>query len=240
MQPVPCHGGPPRGVCELRGEQRHGCAEVVRGRDGEHRAPEAHPGLGDDLRVDPVVLGRPGKHVPRALHRLSGQVADVDPLRPAPAHDEGADVVLLVHDDQGVATRLLEQRVDVVRAVLHAAADPDLALPVESDGPVEGLPDIHAEVRLVGAEPVFLPALHGGNLLIGRLATVPVRATPTLPCRAARRAAHPYQSFPLQGTIPRRQHPPGLLERQGQRAVRGRSASGPGEGPSTRLGKSRK
>lgn len=66
-------------------------------------------------------------------------------------------------------------------------------------------------MQLVGSEPVFLPALHGASLLIGRLATVPVRATPTLPCRTACRAAHPYQPFPLQGTILRQQHPPGLL-----------------------------
>lgn len=237
MQPVPGHGGASRGVCELRGEQRHGCAEIVCVRDGEHGAPEAHRGLGDDLRVDPVVLGRPGKHLPGALHRLPGQVADIDPLRPAPAHDEGADAVLLVHDDQGSIACLPGQRAGIVQTVLHPPADPDLALLVEPDSPVEGFPDIHAEIQLVGSEPVFLPALHGGSLLIGRLATVPVRATPTLPCCTACRAAHPYQSFPLQGTILRQ--PPGPSRRQGKRAVRRRSTSGPGEGPSTRLGKSR-
>ena len=211
MQPVPGHGGASRGVCGLRGEQGHGCAEIVCVRDGEHGAPEAHRGLGDGLRAGPVVLGRPGKHLPGALHRLPGQISDIDSLRPAPAHDEGADAVLLVHDDQGGVACLLEQRIDIVQTVLHPPADPDLALLVEPDSPVEGFPDVHAEMQLVGSEPVFLPALHGGSLLIGRLATVSARATPTLPCRTACRAAHPYQSFPLQGTILRRQHPPGLL-----------------------------
>ena len=210
MQPVPGHGGASRGVCGLRGEQRHGCAEIVRVRDGEHGAPEAHPGLGDDLRVDPVVLGRPRKHLPGALHRLPGQISDIDPLRPAPAHDEGADAVLLVRDDQGGVACLLEQCAGIVQTVLHAPADPDLAVGIQPDGPVEGLADIHAEIEPVGPEPVFLPALHGGSLLIGRLATVPARATPTLPCRTACRAAHPYQPFPLQGTI-LRQHLPDLL-----------------------------
>ncbi len=84
-------------------------------------------------------------------------------------------------------------------------------------------------MQLVGSEPVFLPALHGGSLLICRLATVPASATPTLPCRTACRAAHPYQSFPLQGTILRQQHPrafseagtEGRPEEVGQRPRRG-------------------
>ena len=207
MQPVPGHGGASRGVCGLRGEQRHGCAEIVCVRDGEHGAPEAHPGLGDDLRVDPVVLGRPGKHLPGALHRLPGQISGIDPLRPAPAHDEGADAVLLVRDDQGGVACLPGQCAGIVQTVLHPPADPDLALLAGPDSPAEGFSDIHAEIQPVGSEPVFLPALHGGSLLLGRLATVSARATPTLPCRAA----HPYQPFPLQGTILRRQRPPGLL-----------------------------
>ena len=202
MQPVPGHGGTSRGVCGLRGEQRHGCAEIVCVRDGEHGAPEAHPGLGDGLRVDPVVLGRPGKHLPGALHRLPGQISGIDSLRPAPAHDEGADVVLLVRDDQDGVACLPGQRAGIVQTVLHAPADPDLALQAGPDSPAEGFPDIHAEIELVGPEPVFLPALHGGSLLLGWLATVSARATPTLPCRAACRAAHPHQSFPAD------HHPP--------------------------------
>jgi hypothetical protein len=239
MQPVPGHGGAPRGACEPRGGQRHGRAGTVRARDGGHGAPGAHPGLGDGLRVDPAAPGRPGKHLPGAPHGPPGQVADVGPLRPAPAHDEGADAVPLVHDGQGGVACLLGQRADVVRAAPRSPADPGLAPPAEPDGPVEGLPDTHAETQPVGSEPVFPPAPHGGSLLMGRLATVPVRATPALPCRTACRAAHPYRSLPLQGTIPRRRHPPGPLQGQGKRAVRGRSASGPGEGPSARLGKSR-
>ena len=226
MQPVPGHGGASRGVCGLRGEQRHGCAEIVCVRNGEHGAPEAHPGLGDGLRVDPVVLGRPGKHLPGALHRLPGQISGIDPLRPAPAHDEGADAVLLVRDDRDGVACLPGQRAGIVQTVLHPPADPDLALLAGPDSPAEGFPDIHAGIQPVGSEPAFLPALHGGSLLIGRLATVPARATPTLPCRTA----HPYQPFPLQGTILRQQHPPGPSRRQGQRAVRRRSASGPERG----------
>ena len=43
----------------------------------------------------------------------------------------------------------------------------------------------------------------------------------------------------LAGHHPPAATPPGPSRRQGKRAVRRRSASGPGEGPSTRLGKSR-
>jgi hypothetical protein len=129
MQPVPGHGGAPRGACEPRGGQRHGRAGTVRARDGGHGAPGAHPGLGDGLRVDPAAPGRPGKHLPGAPHGPPGQVADVGPLRPAPAHDEGADAVPLVHDGQGGATCLLGQRADVVRAAPRSPADPGLAPP---------------------------------------------------------------------------------------------------------------
>ena len=237
MQPVPGHGGTSRGVCGLRGEQRHGCAEIVRVRDGEHGAPEAHPGLGDGLRVDPVVLGRPRKHLPGALHRLPGQISGIDSLRPAPAHDEGADAVLLVHDDQGGVACLPGQRAGIVQTVLHPPADPDLALLAGPDSPAEGFPGIHAEIELVGPEPVFLPALHGGSLLLGRLATVSARATPTLPCRAACRAAHPHQSFPAD------HHPPAATPPRAFWRGRDRRLSGGGRpaaplGPSTRLRRS--
>jgi hypothetical protein len=106
---------------------------------------------------------------------LPGRYPHVDPPRAAPADHERADVVLLVHDDKRAAAGLVEQGVDVLLPVLHAPADPDLAVGIQPDGPVEGLADIHAEIELVGPEPVFLPALHGGNLLLGWLATVSAR-----------------------------------------------------------------
>lgn len=43
-------------------------------------------------------------------------------------------------------------------------------------------------------------------------------------------------AVPGQTTIPWQQHPPGLRERQGRKAVQGRSASSPFQGPYTRLG----
>ena len=160
------------------------------------------------------------------------------PFARQPAHDEGADAVLLVHDDQGGVACLPGQCAGIVQTVLHPPADPDLALLVGPDSPAEGFPGIHAEIEPVGSEPAFLPALHGGSLLIGRLATVPVRATPTLPCRTACRAAHPYQPFPLQGTILRRQRPRAFSE-AGQEGRPEEVGQRPREGPSTRLGKSR-
>lgn len=60
MEPAPGHGGAPGGVCRLRREQRHGCTEVVRVRDGEHGAPQAHPSLGDGIRPIRSFLAVPG------------------------------------------------------------------------------------------------------------------------------------------------------------------------------------
>ena len=167
MEPVPGHGCPPRGIRELRGHGREGGPEAVRLRYREDGAPEAHPRLRDGLRVDPVVLRRHGKHAARGLHRLAGEVPHVGPPRAAPADHERADAVLLVHDGKRAAAGLVEQGVDVLLPVLHAPADPDLAVGIQPDGPVEGPAGIHAEIELVGAEPVFLPALHGGSLLLG-------------------------------------------------------------------------
>ena len=223
MQPVPGHGGASRGVCGLRGEQRHGCAEIVCVRNGEHGAPEAHPGLGDGLRVDPVVLGRPGKHLPGALHRLPGQISGIDPLRPAPAHDEGADAVLLVRDDRDGVACLPGQRAGIVQTVLHPPADPDLALLAGPDSPAEGFPGIHAGIQL--NQSSCLRFMAAASSWVGWPPSLPGRH-PHYP--AARHAGRhiPISRFP-RTTILRQQHPPGLLERQGQTAVRRRQASSP-------------
>jgi hypothetical protein len=89
------------------------------------------------MPVYAVVLRRPGEHLAGVLHRLPRKVSDVDPLRAAPAHDERADVVLLVDDDQGPFPRLVKQRVDVLLAVVQPAADPDGAVRIQPYCPVE-------------------------------------------------------------------------------------------------------
>ena len=235
MQPVPGHGGASRGVCGLRGEQRHGCAEIVCVRDGEHGAPEAHPGLGDDLRVDPVVLGRPGKHLPGALHRLPGQISGIDPLRPAPAHDEGADAVLLVRDDQGGVACLPGQCADIVQTVLHAPADPDLAVGIQPDGPAEGLADIHAEIEL--NQPSCLRFMAAASSWVGWPPSLPGRHPH---CPAARHAGRhiPISRFPCRAPSSGSNAPRAFSE-AGQEGRPEEVRQRPREGPSIRLGKSR-
>ena len=169
-------------------------------------------------------------------------MAHIHAPRAAAPHDERADVVLLVHDDERAVPGLLEQGVHVGDAALDPAAGRDLAGGIESYRPVERLADVYAEVGIVRREVVFPAGCHGGSLLLGRLATVSAGATPTLLGRRGS-GAQAARQVPISRSRadhqPPAASPPGPSERQGRRAVRGRSASSPGQGPHTRLGNSR-
>ena len=134
--------------------------------------------------------------------------------------------------DQGALSRLVEQSLDVLLAPVLPAADLDGAVWLQPHCPVRWPPDIYPEIEALRPEPVFLLALHGSHLLLGRLASVSEGRHPHylaivwhIPISRSQTDHHPLAATP-----------PGPSQEAEVHGCPGKVSQQPLSGPSTRLG----
>ena len=139
---------------------------------------------------------------------------------------ERADVPALVDDHERVGGELGDRRVEFGLGVGDAPAQELGSLGVDGVRPMEELPDVEAQVGVVLRCESCAGHGHGGALS-ARLAVRFAASRQPHYLAVEHPAPGRFLSAGMAAADSRWQHPPGLLERQGHKAIRERSASGP-------------